>query len=219
MWSGGKLGLAFYVIDSAHLHVMSDVTETDDFCLLRRGQQHILSLYPLHLLFLFLRLQFSCKYSQGLWYSAPLLMRECQESWNSTVRSRRCDAGIPLAFSLSPSQPILTIQQTADLVLLSRSYPALTFVSNLSLFLHVTHAYHTAMPIIPPCLSYCHAHHTAMPIILPCLSYRHVSPQAWSHASGVSSPCLAFPVYRRTALTRRKPYVSHPTSPWRAQTL
>ncbi len=39
MWAGGKLGLAFYVTDSTHLHIMPDTTEADDFGLLRRSKR------------------------------------------------------------------------------------------------------------------------------------------------------------------------------------
>lgn len=38
MWSGGKLGLSFYVPDSTDLHIMPDAAEADDFSLLQRGQ-------------------------------------------------------------------------------------------------------------------------------------------------------------------------------------
>ena len=38
VWTGGKLALSFYTVDSAHLYVMPDMAESDDFGLLKRGQ-------------------------------------------------------------------------------------------------------------------------------------------------------------------------------------
>ena len=37
MCAGGKLGLAFYLVETAHLHIMPDRAESEDFGLLKRG--------------------------------------------------------------------------------------------------------------------------------------------------------------------------------------
>ena len=37
VWGGGKLGLAFYLVETAHLHIMPDRAESEDFGLLKRG--------------------------------------------------------------------------------------------------------------------------------------------------------------------------------------
>ena len=38
VWGGGKLGLSYYEVDMAILHIMPDVAESQDFGLLRRGR-------------------------------------------------------------------------------------------------------------------------------------------------------------------------------------
>ena len=37
VWGGGMLGIAYYLVDTAHLYVMPDAAEREDFGLLRRG--------------------------------------------------------------------------------------------------------------------------------------------------------------------------------------
>ena len=37
VWGGGKLGLSYYEVDMAVLHIMPDVAESQDFGLLKRG--------------------------------------------------------------------------------------------------------------------------------------------------------------------------------------
>lgn len=36
-WQGGRLGLAYYDIESTQIHMMMDSIEHDDFSLLQRG--------------------------------------------------------------------------------------------------------------------------------------------------------------------------------------
>ena len=38
VWGGGTLGVAYFVVETAHLFIMSDAAEREDFGLLRRGQ-------------------------------------------------------------------------------------------------------------------------------------------------------------------------------------
>lgn len=37
VWGGGMLGVAYYVVETGHLHIMPDAAEREDFGLLRRG--------------------------------------------------------------------------------------------------------------------------------------------------------------------------------------
>jgi hypothetical protein len=37
VWNGGKLGVAYYNLDTTLMYMMLDTEETDDFQLLRRG--------------------------------------------------------------------------------------------------------------------------------------------------------------------------------------
>ena len=37
VWAGGKLGMSYYVSDTAHLYMMHDTTESVDYELLHRG--------------------------------------------------------------------------------------------------------------------------------------------------------------------------------------
>lgn len=41
MWSGGKLGVSYYTVDTAHLFLMHDTAETNDFELLKRSRRFI----------------------------------------------------------------------------------------------------------------------------------------------------------------------------------
>jgi len=36
--SGGNLGLAYYLVETAHLYIMPDRAESEDFGLLKRGK-------------------------------------------------------------------------------------------------------------------------------------------------------------------------------------
>jgi len=38
VYSGSKVGLAYYQVESAFLYIMADVAEAEDLGLLRRGQ-------------------------------------------------------------------------------------------------------------------------------------------------------------------------------------
>ena len=37
VYGAGRLGLSYYHVDSAHLYLMTDIAETEDFALLKRG--------------------------------------------------------------------------------------------------------------------------------------------------------------------------------------
>lgn len=39
MLAGGKLGVAYYEVETAHLHIMPDMAEADDLALTHRGQR------------------------------------------------------------------------------------------------------------------------------------------------------------------------------------
>ena len=41
VYSGGKVGLAYYQVESAFLYVMADMAEAEDLGLLRRGQLRV----------------------------------------------------------------------------------------------------------------------------------------------------------------------------------
>lgn len=38
VWGGGMLGVAYYVVETGHLHIMPDAAEREDFGLLRRSK-------------------------------------------------------------------------------------------------------------------------------------------------------------------------------------
>ena len=38
VWGGGMLGVAYFIVDTAHLYIMPDAAERDDFGILRRGE-------------------------------------------------------------------------------------------------------------------------------------------------------------------------------------
>ena len=38
VWSGGNLGLAYYLVETAHLYIMPDRVKSEDFGLLKRGE-------------------------------------------------------------------------------------------------------------------------------------------------------------------------------------
>ena len=42
MWQGGKLGVAYYDVDTTQVSLMLDVVETEAFTFLKRSEQYIL---------------------------------------------------------------------------------------------------------------------------------------------------------------------------------
>ena len=38
MWAGGKLGMAYYHVESMQVHMMADITENEDFTILKKGK-------------------------------------------------------------------------------------------------------------------------------------------------------------------------------------
>lgn len=41
MLTGGKIGMAYYDVDTAYLYIMPDVAEAQDLALLHRGQRAV----------------------------------------------------------------------------------------------------------------------------------------------------------------------------------
>jgi len=39
VWSGGKLGVAYYDTQSSQIHLMMDIVETNEFEIIKRGMQ------------------------------------------------------------------------------------------------------------------------------------------------------------------------------------
>ena len=38
MWNSGKLGVSYYDVEEAQIHMMPDVTENDDFTMMKAGK-------------------------------------------------------------------------------------------------------------------------------------------------------------------------------------
>lgn len=39
--AGGKLGVAYYEVETAHLYIMPDMAEGEDLSLINRGKKHL----------------------------------------------------------------------------------------------------------------------------------------------------------------------------------